>query len=87
MFVENLKRHDASDGVARIAAGHREEALDRAATRMSRSRWRSEQFLPFVNGYEFFDKMGVRIYDNGHSYSGFATRFIPSTRRSASTSG
>ncbi|HVN43876.1 MAG TPA: aromatic ring-hydroxylating dioxygenase subunit alpha [Steroidobacteraceae bacterium] len=29
-----------------------------------------EQFLPFVNGYDFFDKMGVRIYDNGHSYSG-----------------
>jgi benzoate/toluate 1,2-dioxygenase alpha subunit len=29
-----------------------------------------EQFLPFVNGYEFFDKMGVRIYENGHSYTG-----------------
>ena len=29
-----------------------------------------EQFLPFVNGYDFFDQMGVRIYENGHSYTG-----------------
>jgi hypothetical protein len=29
-----------------------------------------EQFLPFVSDYEFFDKMGVKIYDNGHSYTG-----------------
>jgi hypothetical protein len=29
-----------------------------------------EQFTPFVNGYEFFDQMGVKIYDNGHSYTG-----------------
>ncbi len=29
-----------------------------------------EQFLPFVNGYDFFDKMGVRVYPNGHSYTG-----------------
>ncbi len=29
-----------------------------------------EQFLPFVSNYEFFDKMGVKIYDNGHSYTG-----------------
>jgi len=29
-----------------------------------------EQFLPFVSNYEFFDKMGVKIYDHGHSYSG-----------------
>jgi len=29
-----------------------------------------EQFLPFVSNYEFFDEMGVKIYDHGHSYSG-----------------
>lgn len=29
-----------------------------------------EQFVPFVNGYDFFEKMGVRIYENGHSYTG-----------------
>jgi phenylpropionate dioxygenase-like ring-hydroxylating dioxygenase large terminal subunit len=29
-----------------------------------------EQFLPFVSGYDFFDKMGVKIYENGHSYTG-----------------
>jgi hypothetical protein len=29
-----------------------------------------EQFVPFVNGYEFFEKMGVKVYDNGHSYTG-----------------
>lgn len=29
-----------------------------------------EQFLPFVSSYEFFDRMGVRIYDHGHSYTG-----------------
>jgi len=29
-----------------------------------------EQFVPFVSGYEFFDNMGVRIYENGHSYTG-----------------
>lgn len=29
-----------------------------------------EQFTPFVNDYEFFEKMGVRVYANGHSYTG-----------------
>ena len=29
-----------------------------------------EQFVPFVNGYDFFEKMGVKVYANGHSYSG-----------------
>ena len=29
-----------------------------------------EQFTPFVNGYEFFENMGVKIYPNGHSYTG-----------------
>ena len=29
-----------------------------------------EQLLPFASGYGFFDKMGVRVFDNGHSYTG-----------------
>ena len=29
-----------------------------------------EQFLPFVGNYDFFDQMGVKIYDHGHSYTG-----------------
>ncbi|HUN73652.1 MAG TPA: aromatic ring-hydroxylating dioxygenase subunit alpha [Steroidobacteraceae bacterium] len=29
-----------------------------------------EQFVPFVNGYDFFEKMGVKVYDHGHSYTG-----------------
>ncbi|MDQ7972987.1 MAG: RHO alpha subunit C-terminal catalytic domain-containing protein, partial [Rhodocyclaceae bacterium] len=29
-----------------------------------------EQFVPFMSDYQFFDGMGVRVYDNGHSFSG-----------------
>ncbi|MFL6660848.1 MAG: aromatic ring-hydroxylating dioxygenase subunit alpha [Rhizobacter sp.] len=29
-----------------------------------------EQILPFGSGYEFFDKMGGRVYENGHSVLG-----------------
>lgn len=29
-----------------------------------------EQFVPFVNDYDFFEKMGVKVYPNGHSYTG-----------------
>jgi phenylpropionate dioxygenase-like ring-hydroxylating dioxygenase large terminal subunit len=29
-----------------------------------------EQILPFGSGYDFFDKMGGRVYDNGHSVLG-----------------
>lgn len=29
-----------------------------------------EQFEPFVSNYEFFDEMGVRVFPNGHSYTG-----------------
>jgi benzoate/toluate 1,2-dioxygenase subunit alpha len=29
-----------------------------------------EQFVPFVNNYDFFEKMGVKVYANGHSYTG-----------------
>jgi benzoate/toluate 1,2-dioxygenase subunit alpha len=29
-----------------------------------------EQFVPFVSGYEFSERMGVRVFANGHSYTG-----------------
>jgi phenylpropionate dioxygenase-like ring-hydroxylating dioxygenase large terminal subunit len=29
-----------------------------------------EQLVPFAGSYEFFDKMGVRVFENGHSWSG-----------------
>ena len=29
-----------------------------------------EQFTPFVSDYQFFQDMGVRVFDNGHSFSG-----------------
>ncbi|HET6598494.1 MAG TPA: aromatic ring-hydroxylating dioxygenase subunit alpha, partial [Burkholderiaceae bacterium] len=29
-----------------------------------------EQFVPFMSDYKFFEDMGVRVYDNGHSFSG-----------------
>jgi phenylpropionate dioxygenase-like ring-hydroxylating dioxygenase large terminal subunit len=69
MFVENLNdtmhpmvSHESAAGTAKkLWAGKPESEPKPMAI---------EQFLPFVNGYEFFDKMGVRIYENGHSYTG-----------------
>lgn len=29
-----------------------------------------EQFVPFASDYAFFENMGVRVYPNGHSFSG-----------------
>jgi hypothetical protein len=29
-----------------------------------------EQFTPFMSDYRFFQDMGVRVFDNGHSFSG-----------------
>jgi benzoate/toluate 1,2-dioxygenase alpha subunit len=69
MFVENLNdtmhpmvAHESAAGTARkLWAGQPADSVKPMAI---------EQFLPFVNGYDFFDKMGVRLYDNGHSYTG-----------------
>jgi phenylpropionate dioxygenase-like ring-hydroxylating dioxygenase large terminal subunit len=69
MFVENLNdtmhpmvAHESAAGTAKkLWAGKPESEPKPMAI---------EQFLPFVNGYDFFDQMGVRIYENGHSYTG-----------------
>jgi benzoate/toluate 1,2-dioxygenase subunit alpha len=69
MFVENLNdtmhpmvAHESSAGTARDL--WRDQPPDAPKPMVI------EQFLPFVSNYEFFDKMGVKIYDNGHSYTG-----------------
>lgn len=69
MFVENLNdamhpmvAHESSAGTAKRLW---QQAPAGAPTPMV-----IEQFAPFVNGYEFFEKMGVRVYQNGHSYTG-----------------
>jgi benzoate/toluate 1,2-dioxygenase alpha subunit len=69
MFVENLNdtmhpmvAHESSAGTAR--ALWQEQPADAPKPMVI------EQFLPFVSNYDFFDKMGVKIYDHGHSYTG-----------------
>jgi benzoate/toluate 1,2-dioxygenase alpha subunit len=69
MFVENLNdamhpmvAHESSAGTAKRLW---EKAPSGRPTPMV-----IEQFVPFVNGYEFFEKMGVKVYENGHSYTG-----------------
>jgi benzoate/toluate 1,2-dioxygenase alpha subunit len=69
MFVENLNdtmhpmvAHESSAGTAKkLWAGQPEDAPKPMAI---------EQFVPFASSYEFFDRMGVRVFDNGHSYTG-----------------
>ena len=69
MFIENLNdtmhpmvAHESAAGTAKkLWAGKPEDEPKPMAI---------EQFLPFVNGYGFFDEMGVKLWDNGHSYSG-----------------
>ncbi len=69
MFVENLNdamhpmvAHESSAGTAKRLW---QDAAPDAPKPMV-----IEQFTPFVNDYDFFDKMGVKLYDNGHSYTG-----------------
>ena len=69
MFVENLNdtmhpmvAHESAAGTAkRLWEGQPEDQPKPMAI---------EQLVPFASGYGFFDKMGVRVFENGHSYSG-----------------
>ena len=69
MFVENLNdtmhpmiAHASSAGTAkRLWEGKPAEAAKPMAV---------EQFVPFVNGYQFFDDMGIKVYPHGHGFSG-----------------
>ncbi|HUE09718.1 MAG TPA: aromatic ring-hydroxylating dioxygenase subunit alpha [Steroidobacteraceae bacterium] len=69
MFIENLNdtmhpmvAHESSAGTARDL--WKDQPPDAPKPMVI------EQFVPFVSNYDFFDKMGVKIYDNGHSYTG-----------------
>jgi phenylpropionate dioxygenase-like ring-hydroxylating dioxygenase large terminal subunit len=69
MFVENLNdtmhpmvAHESSAGTAKkMWAGQPADIPKPMAI---------EQFTPFMSDYQFFDDMGVRVYDNGHSFTG-----------------
>jgi phenylpropionate dioxygenase-like ring-hydroxylating dioxygenase large terminal subunit len=69
MFIENLNDtmhpmvvHESSAGTAKkMWAGKPADQPKPMAI---------EQFVPFVSDYKFFQDMGVRVYDNGHSFSG-----------------
>ncbi|WP_028218547.1 aromatic ring-hydroxylating dioxygenase subunit alpha [Paraburkholderia oxyphila] len=69
MFVENLNdtmhpmvAHESSAGTAKkLWDGKSAEEPKPMAI---------EQFVPFVSDYGFFDGMGVRVFENGHSYTG-----------------
>lgn len=69
MFVENLNDtmhpmvvHESSAGTAKTmwAKEPAEKPKPMAI----------EQFVPFMSDYKFFEDMGVRVFDNGHSFSG-----------------
>ena len=69
MFVENLNDtmhpmivHESSAGTAKkMWLGKPADAPKPMAI---------EQFTPFVSDYQFFQDMGVRVFANGHSFSG-----------------
>ena len=69
MFIENLNdtmhpmvAHESSAGTAKkLWEGKPADEPKPMAI---------EQFVPFMSDYNFFDEMGVRVFDNGHSYSG-----------------
>ena len=69
MFVENLNdtmhpmvAHESSAGTAKkMWAGQPADAPKPMAI---------EQFVPFMSDYKFFEDMGVKVFDNGHSFSG-----------------
>lgn len=69
MFVENLNDamhpmvvHESSAGTAqRMWIDKPPDAPKPMAI---------EQFVPFMSDYKFFEDMGVRVFDNGHSFSG-----------------
>jgi phenylpropionate dioxygenase-like ring-hydroxylating dioxygenase large terminal subunit len=69
MFVENLNDtmhpmvvHESSAGTAKRMW------IDKPAD--APKPMAIEQFTPFMSDYKFFEDMGVRVFDNGHSFSG-----------------
>ena len=60
--VHPLSTHEsATSAAATVWQGHAADAPKPMAI---------EQFTPFMSDYKFFEDMGVRVFDNGHSFSG-----------------
>lgn len=69
MFVENLNdtmhpmvAHESSAGTAKSMWANQPADMEKPMA--------IEQFVPFMSGYQFFEDMGIRTYDNGHSFTG-----------------
>ena len=69
MFIENLNdtmhpmvAHESSAGTAKTMWADKPSDAPKPMA--------IEQFVPFMSDYKFFEDMGVRVFDNGHSFSG-----------------
>ena len=69
MFVENLNdtmhpmvAHESSAGTAKAMWADKPADMEKPMA--------IEQFAPFMSDYKFFEDMGIRTYDNGHSFTG-----------------
>jgi len=69
IFVENLNdtmhpmvAHESSAGTAKAMWADKPSDMEKPMA--------IEQFAPFMSDYKFFDDMGIRTYDNGHSFTG-----------------
>jgi len=60
--VHPMATHESAVAAARSVWGDRPEAAEKPMA--------MEQILPFGAPFEFFDKMGARVYPNGHSVLG-----------------
>jgi phenylpropionate dioxygenase-like ring-hydroxylating dioxygenase large terminal subunit len=77
MLVENqtdtchpMVAHESSAGVA-VSVWEREQATVLAAG--GRRPMAVEVYAPFVAPYDFFEKMGIRVWKNGHGHTGVTT--------------
>lgn len=69
MFIENLNdtmhpmvAHESSAGTAKTMWADKPADAPKPMA--------VEQFVPFMSDYKFFEDMGVRVFDNGHSFTG-----------------
>lgn len=77
MLVENqtdtchpMVAHESSAGTA-VSVWEREQAAVLAAG--GRKPMAVEVYAPFVAPYDFFEKMGIRVWANGHGHTGVTT--------------
>ena len=69
MFVENLNDTMHPMIVHASSAGTAKKLWEGKPADMPKP-MAIEQYVPFANDYKFFDDMGVRVYPNGHGFSG-----------------